>query len=145
MPPTDIEKLAEVDDLFDFVLKVQDKLTPEVLTQSEMEMGEGRKGVLMIRGGNLWTKVFEVSGGKLIPRDDLDNARTVIVFDGVDSLRHLIQELLSGNTSAFSRARAKGEVKVVGEYAVRDLSIFNRLFSTAGQLLSSYGVKVGGE
>ena len=142
---TESEKLSEIEDLFTFVLRVQDKIAPEVISQNEMEIGEGRKGVLMIRGGNKWTRIFEVAGGKLIPSGDLNNARTVVVFDDVDTLRTLIQELLAGNTSAFSRARAKGEVKVVGEYAVRDLSVFNRLFSTAGQLLSSYGVKVGGE
>jgi len=141
----DAEKLTEIEDLFDFVLRVQDKLVSKAVSPEEVDLGEGRKGVIMIKGGNSWVKVLEVSGGRLVSAKDLSNARTVIVFNGVDVLRHLIQELLAGNVGAFSRARARGEVKVVGEYAIRDLAIFNRLFTTAGKLLSSYDVKLGGE
>ena len=57
----------------------------------------------------------------------------------------MCQELLAGNPSAFARARAKGDVKVVGDYAIRDLSIFNRLLSKVGQILSGYDAKLGGE
>jgi len=145
MPKTDVEKLAEVEDLFDFILKVQDRFAPEVVTSEETELGEGRKGVIMIRGDNKWTKIFEVKGGRLIPTESLDNTRTVIVFEGVDPFVNVCQELLNGNPVAFSRARAKGDVKVVGNYAIRDLSIFNRLLSKVGRILSSYDVKLGGE
>jgi len=144
-PKTDQEKLGEINDLFDFILKVQDKLAPEVVTPQEMKVGEGRKGVLMIRGDNKWTKIFEVRAGRLIPADSLDKARTVIVFEGIDVFRKTCQELLAGSPWAFSRARAKGDVKVVGDYAIRDLSIFNRLLTKVGRILSSYDVKLGGE
>lgn len=145
MPKSDAEKLAEVDDLFNFILKVQDKLAPEVASPQEAETGEGRKGVLMIRGDNKWTRIFEVRSGRLTPVDKLDDARTVIAFEGVDAFRSVCQELLAGNPSAFSKARARGDVKVVGEYAIRDLSIFNRLLSKVGKILSGYNVKLGGE
>ena len=145
MPKTDAEKLAEIDDLFNFVLKVQDRFAPEVASPQETQAGEGRKGVLMVRGDNKWTKIFEVRGGRLTPVDKLDNARTVIVFEGVDAFRDVCQALLAGNPSVFSRARARGDVKVVGEYAIRDLSIFNRLLVKVGKILSSYDVKLGGE
>lgn len=142
---TDIEKLSEINDLFDFILKVQDKLAPEVASPQEVELGEGRKGVLMIRGDNKWTKIFEVRSGRLTPVANVDNARTIIVFEGVDIFQKVCQELLAGSPSAFSRARARGEVKVVGEYAIRDLSIFNRLLTKVGRILSGYNVKLGGE
>jgi len=145
MPKTDTEKLSEVEDLFDFILKVQDRLAPEVATPKEAETGEGRKGVIMVRGDNKWTKIFEVRDGRLIPVDTLDNTRTVIVFEGVDAFIKVCQELLSGVPGAFSRARAKGEVKIVGDYAIRDLSIFNRLLTRVGGVLNSYNVKLGGE
>lgn len=145
MPKTDVEKLSEINDLFDFILKVQDKLAPEVVSPQETQGGEGRKGVIMVRGDNKWTKIFEVKGGRLIPASSIDGARTVIVFEGIDIFRNVCQELLAGNPGAFSRARARGEVKVVGEYAIRDLSIFNRLLSKVGRILTGYNVKLGGE
>ena len=145
MIKTDIEKLAEIEDLFGFILKVQDKFASEVVTPQETKIGEGRKGVLMIRGDSKWTKVFEVKDGRLIPTENIDNARTVVVFEGVDIFRETCQELLAGNPGAFSRARARGNVKVVGDYAIRDLSIFNRLLTKVGRILSSYDVKIGGE
>ena len=145
MPKTDTEKLAEIEDLFGFILRVQDKFASEVVTPQETRIGEGRKGVLMIRGDNKWSKVFEVKDGRLIPTLGVDNARTVIVFEGVDIFRNVCQELLAGNPGAFSRARARGDVKVVGDYAIRDLSIFNRLLTKVGRILSSYEVKLGGE
>lgn len=145
MPKTDAEKLAEIDDLFDFIIRVQDKIAPEIATTQEVELGEGRKGVLMVRGDHKWTKIFELKGGRLVPTDNLDNARTVIVFEGVDVFIEICKELLAGNLMVFSRARAKGEVKVVGDYAIRDLSIFNRILSKVGKILNSYDVKLGGE
>ena len=142
---SDTEKLSEINDLFDFIIKVQDKVAPEVASPQEAKIGEGRKGVLMIRGDSKWTKIFEVKGGRLVPMDSLDNARTIIVFEGVDVFQHVCQELLAGSPSAFSRARAKGDVKVVGDYAIRDVSIFNRLLSRVGRILTSYDVKLGSE
>jgi len=145
MPKTDIEKLQEIDDLFDFIIKVQDKFSSEVATPKEAELGEGRKGVLMVRGDNKWTKIFELKSGRLIPVDSLDNTRTVIVFEGVNPFVEVCKELLNGNPMAFSRARARGDVKVVGDYAIRDVSIFNRLLAKVGKILNSYDVKLGGE
>ena len=145
MPKTDAEKLAEIEDLFDFIFKAQEKLASEIVSCQEMVIGEGRKGVLMVRGDNKWTKIFEVKNGRLIPTDSIDNARTVIVFEGVDIFRKMCQALLAGNPSAFSRARARGDVKVVGNFAIRDATIFNRLLSKVGRILSSYEVKLGGE
>ena len=145
MPKTDAEKLAEIEDLFDFIFKAQEKLASEIVSYQEMVIGEGRKGVLMVRGDNKWTKIFEVKNGRLIPTDSIDNARTVIVFEGVDIFRKMCQALLAGNPSAFSRARARGDVKVVGNFAIRDATIFNRLLSKVGRILSSYDVKIGGE
>lgn len=144
MAKTDIERLAEIDDLFEFILRVQDRLAPEVVSSQEAQVGEGRKGVLMVRGDNRWSKVFEVRGGKLVPMDSIDNARTVVVFEGVDPFVKVCQELLAGNPMAFSRARAKGDVKVVGDYAIRDAAIFNRLLSRVGRILSRYNVRIGG-
>ncbi|GAJ12717.1 unnamed protein product, partial [marine sediment metagenome] len=43
--------------------------------------------------------------GRLIPTDSIDNARTVIVFEGIDIFRKMCQALLAGNPSAFSRAK----------------------------------------
>jgi len=140
---TDQEKLAEIEDLFGFIIRVQDKLAGELVNGEEMEAGEGRKGVLLIRGNNKWTKVFEVRGGKLIPSNTVEHARTVIAFEGVDAFVTVCQELLAGNPTAFSRARAKGDVKVVGDFAMRDAAIFNRLLAKVGKILSSYNVKVG--
>jgi len=145
MLKTDAEKIAEIEDLFSFIFKAQEKLAPEVVSLQEVAIGEGRKGVLMVRGDNKWTKIFEVKNGKLIPADSIDNARTVIVFEGVDIFRKMCQALLAGNPSAFSRARARGDVKVVGNFAIRDATIFNRLLSKVGRILSSYDVKLGGE
>jgi len=145
MPKTDAEKIAEIEDLFDFIFKAQEKLAPEIVSYQEMVIGEGRKGVLMVRGDNKWTKIFEVKNGKLIPADTIDNARTVIVFEGIDIFRKMCQALLAGNPSAFSRARARGDVKVVGNFAIRDATIFNRLLAKVGRILSSYEVKLGGE
>ena len=145
MPKTDSEKLSELNDLFDFILKVQDKLAPDMVTTQERDLGEGRKGVIMVRGDNKWSKVFEVRAGRLIPVDSIDGARTAIVFEGVDAFRSLCQELLAGRTGAFSKARARGDLKVVGDYAIRDLAIFNRLLSKVGQILSGYNVELGGE
>lgn len=145
MGKTNTEKLIEIEDLFAFILKVQDKFASEVVTPQETKIGEGRKGVLMIRGDNKWAKIFEVKDGRLIPTSGVDNARTVIVFEGVDVFRKTCQELLAGNPGAFSRARARGGVKVVGDYAIRDFSIFNRLLTKVGRILSSYEVKLGGE
>jgi len=142
---TDAEKLSEVEDLFDFILTVQDKFASEVVTLQETRIGEGRKGILMIRGDNKWTKVFEVRAGRLVPTTNVNNARTVIVFEGIDVFRRTCQEFLTGSPMAFSRARAKGDIKVVGEYAIRDVSIFNRLLTKVGRILSSYEVKLGGE
>lgn len=145
MLKSDVEKIAEIEDLFDFIFKAQEKLAPEVVSLQETIVGEGRKGILMVRGDNRWTKVLEVKDGKLIPTDDIANARTVIVFEGIDVFRKTCQELLVGNPSTFSRARARGDVKVVGDYAIRDAVIFNRLLSRVGRILSSYEVKLGGE
>ena len=140
-------KLAEVEDLFSFIMKVQSQFSSEVATLEESTLGEGRIGALMIRGakedGSSWSRVFEVSKGGLVPASDLDSVRTVIVFEGIDIFRSVCQELLAGNVSAFSRARARGEVKVLGNYAVRDFSIFNRLLSKVGAVLRGYGVKYG--
>ena len=145
MPKTDAEKIAEIEDLFDFIFRAQEKLASEIVSYQEMVIGEGRKGVLMVRGDNKWTKIFEVKNGKLIPADSIDNARTVIVFEGIDIFRKMCQALLAGNPSAFSRARARGDVKVVGNFAIRDATIFNRLLAKVGRILSSYDVKIGGE
>ena len=142
---TESEKLDEINDLFNFIIKVQDRFAPEVASAEEAELGEGRKGVLMVRGNSKWQKIFELKGGRLVPTDSLDNTRTVIVFEGVDTFIEVCRELLNGSPSAFSRARAKGDVKVVGDYAIRDLSIFNRLFSKVGRILNSYDVKIGDE
>ena len=35
MPKTEIEKLAEIDDLFDFIVKVQDRFSSEVASPEE--------------------------------------------------------------------------------------------------------------
>jgi len=142
---TDTEKLSEINDLFNFILKVQDRLTSSVASPREVEIGEGRKGVIMVRGNKRWTKIFELKSGRLVPVDTIANARTVIIFEGVDIFRRICQELLAGNPSAFSRARARGDVKVVGDYAIRDASIFNRLLAKVGRILSSYEVALGGE
>ena len=139
------QKLDEINDLFEFILKVQERISPEVVSSQEVEGGEGRKGVLMIRGGTKWVKAFSVNGGKLVPTEGVDDARTVVTFDGVDAMRNLLQELLTGSPGAFSRARARGDVKIYGEHAIRDLSIFNRLLTKVGQALNSYDVKLGGE
>ena len=141
---TDEEKLAEINDLFDFFLKFQDKFSPQVATKEEAKEGEGRKGVLLIRGPNKFVKVFEVSNGRLIPSTNLDHARTVIAFEGVDVFVTLCQEFLDGNTSAIARAKARGEVRIEGDYAVRDFVVFNDLFAKVGKVLSNYGVKIGG-
>ena len=138
-------KLSEINDLFDFILKVQDKFSPLVASSQEAKTGEGRKGVLMIRGDHKWTKVFEVKGGRLVPSDNLADARTVIVFEGLDVFREVCNNLLAGNTMAFSRARAKGDIKVEGNFALRHASIFNRLLARVGQILKNYDVKLGGE
>ena len=145
MPKTEAEKLQEIDDLFDFIIKVQDRFSSEVASLNEMELGEGRKGILMVRGDSKWTKIYELKSGRLIPTDSLDNARTVIVFEGVDTFIEVCKELLNGSPMAFSRARAKGNVKIVGDYAIRDVSIFNRILTKVGRILSSYNVKIGGE
>ena len=145
MPKVDSEKLSEIDDLFEFILRVQDKVAPEIASPEEAKTGEGRKGVIMIRGDNKWTRVFELRDGRLVPADNITNARTVIVFEGIDTFRKVCGELIAGSSSAFSRARARGDVKVVGEYAIRDLSIFNRLLAKVGRILSSYNVRLGGE
>jgi len=138
---SETEKLSELDDLFSFILKIQER----VATPEETRDGEGRKGVLMIRGSeSKWVKIFEVCGGRLVEKSGVEDARTVIVFEGVDVFRNLIQDLLDGKPGAFSRARAKGDIKVVGEHAIRDLAAFNRLFSSVGKVLVNYGVKVGG-
>jgi len=141
---TDIEKIAEIDDLFDFIIKFQDKFSPQVASREETREGEGRKGILMIRGPNKWVRVFEVSNGRLTPSTNLDHARTIIAFDGVDAFVNVVQEFLNGNTSAISRAKARGEVRIEGDYAVRDFMVFNDLFSKVGQVLTNYGVKLGG-
>ena len=144
---SDSEKIADVEELFNFVLKVQDKIAPEIVNPNEEATGEGRKGVIMIRRGDgrgdKYVKVFEVINGKLVPSDSIDHARTVIVFEGVDAFVSLCQELLANKPGAFSRARARGEVKVIGEHAIRDLSIFNRLLGRVGRILGSYNVKLG--
>jgi len=145
MMKSDAEKLLEVEDLFSFVMKVQDKLAPRVASPREMEVGEKRKGVLMIRGGNKWTKILEVRAGRLVPCDSLDNVRTMVVFEGIDAFRGACQELLAGNSMAFSRARARGTVKVVGDYALRDAATFNRLLTKVGKILRSYNVRLGDE
>ena len=142
---TEEEKLQEINDLFSFIIRVQDRFAPEVASPEEAELGEGRKGILMIRGNNKWARTFEMKGGRLIPTDNIDNARTVIAFEGVDTFIEVCKELLNGSHSAFSRARARGDVRVVGAYAIRDVSIFNRLLSKVGRILSSYDVKLGGE
>lgn len=141
----DLQKVSELEDLFDFILKVQDRMAPQVVSKQETDIGEGRKGVILVRGDSRWSKAFEVKGGKLVPVDNVDNARTVIVFESIDTFRKVCQELLAGSPSAFSRARAKGDVKVVGEYAIRDLTIFNRLLTKVGQILTGYNAKLGGE
>jgi len=144
MSKSESEKIAEVEDLFSFIMRIQDKIAPEVATVQEATLGQGRKGILMIRGEEHWVKVFEVDDGRLIPRDSVDGARTVIVFEGVDAFQEVFKDLLSGNLTSFSKAKARGLVRVEGVYAVRDLMIFNRLFSTLGRVLSGYGVRVGG-
>lgn len=106
---TDTEKLAEINDLFDFILKFQDKFSPQVASKQETKEGEGRKGILMIRGPNKFVRVFEVSRGRLTPSENVDHARTVIAFEGIDAFIRVVQEFLNGNTSAISRAKARGE------------------------------------
>ena len=145
MAKSNAEKLAEIDDLFDFILRVQDKLSSEVASPEETELGEGRKGVIMIRGDDKWSRVFELVGGRLVPVSGLDNTRTVIAFEGIDPFVRVCQELLAGSPSAFARARARGDVRVVGDYAIRDAVIFNKLLAKVGRILSSYDVKLGGE
>lgn len=142
---TNQEKLGEMDDLFDFILRVQEKFTPRVLTKEEMKTGEGRRAAIVVRGEDKWVKIFEVSQGVLVPKDSLDGIRSVIAFEGVDIFRNVCQSLLDGNTTAFSRARARGDLKVAGDYAVRDFAVFNRLFANIGKILGKYGVNLGGE
>ena len=145
MAKTVEEKIAEANDLLDFVMKIQDRLPLEVASPGEAETGEGRRGAIMVRGDNKWTRVFEVVGGRLVPLNTLEGVRTVVAFEGVDAFLKLCQELLAGSPGAFSRMRARGEVRIEGEFAVRDFMVFSRLLTRAGQALNSYGVKVGGE
>ena len=135
--------LSEIEDLLDFVLKVQDRLAPDVVSQEETIEGEGRKGAIMVRKeSGAWIRIFEVDGGKLMTTTSLDNVRTLIIFEKAEAFKKVCQELLAGSPGAFSRARAKGEVTLKGECAVRDLMVFNRLLSRVGQTLTSYGVKL---
>ena len=137
------EKYQELNDLFNFILKVQDKVADQVATSEEMVIGEGRKGVLLIRDERKWAKIFEVRNGRILPTSDISNARTVVAFNNVDVFIELCNRLLAGSTSAFSRARARGELVIEGDYAIRDLSAFSRLLAKVGKVLNSYNVKVG--
>ena len=144
MPRSEEEKFQEITDLFDFILKVQDKFPNDVMTEYEASQVSGRKGVIYIRGNERkWTRVFEVGMGKLIPQNDLNNARTVITFEGPDSFIRMAQELLGGNSNAVAISKARGDVKIIGEYAVRDFMVFNNLLAKAGRVLSGMNVKVG--
>lgn len=140
---TEIDHRSEIDDLFDFIMKVQEKVAPQVATRKEFKEGEGRKGILMIRGPQKWVKVFEVRGGQIVFTENTENVRTVIAFDSLEIFREVCNNLLAGHPMAFARARARGSVKVEGEFALRDATIFNRLLSKVGQILKSYDVKLG--
>ena len=138
------EKYQDLDDLFEFILKVQSKVADQVATQSEMDIGEGRKGVILIRGGHKWVKIFEVQGGRIVPKEDLSNTRTVVAFKDVDVFIELCNSLLLGQPSAFSRARARGDIVIEGDHAIRDLSVLTRLLAKVGQVLNNYNVKAIG-
>ena len=138
------QKLKEIDDLFEFIMKVQSKISPDVCSEAERTIGQGRKGVMLIRGSRKWVRVFEVDNGVLTASNDIENARTVIAFENVDIFRGLVQELLNGSTSALSKYRARGEIRIVGDHAIRDLSAINRLLTKVGQILNDYGVRLGG-
>ena len=135
-------QLSEVEDLFNFIMRVQDKVAPMVASRQEASGGEGRRGVIMIRGDHKWVRVFEVKDGRLIPLDNLDGVRTVVVFESLASFREVCNNLLSGRPMAFARARARGDVKVEGDFALRDAAIFNRLLTRVGQILKSYDVQL---
>jgi hypothetical protein len=142
MAKTEEEKVQEIEELFEFIIKYQDKFKSQVATQQEVSDGDGRKGILMIKGPNKFVKVLEVKNGRLSATTDVTNTRTVILFDSIDSLIEVIQEFLNGNTSAISRAKARGSVKIEGDFAVRDFLVFNDIFSKIGEVLNAYGVTI---
>lgn len=143
---TERDKFQDVQGLFDFILAVQDQISPQVVSQKEAAEGAGRKGVLFIKGSEAkFSKAFEVDKGLLRPMPNFtaEEIRTGIVFENVDCFLKVVKELLAGNVTAFSRARARGDLRVVGDYAIRDAMIFNDLLGKIGVLLGKYNVKIG--
>jgi hypothetical protein len=143
---TEAEKLVDVEGLFQFILKIQDKVASQVVSAQEAKEGSGRKGILIIKceeDDRKWNMAFEVINGRLVPTDNLTEVRTGLVFENVGIFLKVVKELLAGNTTAFSRARARGDLKVMGDYAIRDAVIFNELLSKIGRVLVEYNVKIG--
>lgn len=143
MAKTEAEKFQDVESLFGFIMKVQDKIAPQIVSDKEAKAGEHRRGVIIIRGENSWARGFEVVDKRIEVIEDLDNVRTAVVFENVNVFMHVCQELMSGRTSAFSRAKARGDIKIKGNYALRDGLIFNRLLAQIGRILKNYGVDFG--
>lgn len=141
MPKTEIQQYQDIEDLFQFIMRVQDKVAGLVVSPEEAAEGEMRKGVFVIKGKNNFMKALQVVGGRLQISDEYDDARTVIIFDRVDIFLKVCKELLSGRSSTFARAKARGDVQIKGDYALRDAIILNRLLAKIGKVLNDYGVK----
>lgn len=144
MPKTEVEKIQDIEEMLDFIMKIQDKVAPHVVSDAETQQGEDRKGVVIIKGSNNWARAIQVVDGRLEIVTDYERARTGLVFEGVDTFIKVCNELLSGRIGAFARAKARGDVKVTGKYALRDGAIFNRMLTQIGKVLSGYGVKLEG-
>jgi hypothetical protein len=142
MAKTNEEKIQELEDLFNFIINYQDKFRSQIATDQEASDGDGRKGILMVLGPPKFVKVIEVRNGRLCMSNDVENTRTVILFKDLDSLIEVIQEFLNGNTSAISRSKARGDVRIEGEFAVRDFIVFNDIFAKIGEVLNAYGVTI---
>lgn len=143
MAKTEAEKFSDIDSLFDFILKVQDRMAPKIVSNGEAREGEHRKGVILIHGDKDWVRVFEVSGGRLVMSQDLEDVRTLLEFRDVNTFIICCKEVLGGRTSTFARAKARGDVRVKGEHALRDGVIFNRLLGKIGKVLAEYNVTFG--
>lgn len=143
MPKTETQHFQDIEDLFQFIMRVQDKVAGLVVSPEEAAEGEMRKGVFVIKGENNFMKALQVVDGRLQISEKYDDARTVIIFERVDIFLKVCKELLAGRSSTFVRAKARGDVQIKGDYALRDAVILNRLLAKIGKVLNDYGVSLG--
>ena len=128
---------AEVARFFEGVARLS-RLIPQVATESEKQIAEGKKAVFVIKGLKR-AYAFEVQGSQLRVIEDLTGMDTIcFAKDPAKFLEYCDKVFMEGDTAAFERAIQRGDLVLTGTHSLHDRILWRRAFERLARVRETY-------